>query len=109
MQKKVIIPVDRFIEDLGTGHSYVNFNRLTKTVTDMEGTRTFCEAGEQYYVAHPITLARIVNTVVKESFQDGESEAAIRKGISNSADPDFVAFNVFVEGVKQKCRDEGIQ
>lgn len=107
MQKNVVIPENRFVEDLGTGWSYVNFDRDAKQVTDDTGTKTIIVAGEQYRVRNPATKERIINLVISENYTDGRNEAALRKGILNVNDPDFVDFNAFAESVKKRCADEG--
>ena len=108
MQKNVQIPENKFIEDLGTGFSYVNFDRSSKVITDEMGIKTVIVAQEQYRVPNPATRDRIIDNVIKKNYSEGKSEAALRKGIINVADPDFVAFNTFVEAIKTKCANEGI-
>lgn len=108
MQKNVQISTDVFIEDLGTGSSYVNFDRRTEEVTEpqSEETRSVIIASEQYRVKNPATMERIINAVMQENFPDGANEAALRKGIVDRTDPDFVAFNTFAETLKTKCANE---
>ena len=110
MQKNVQISADVFIEDLGTGFSYVNFDRRTEQVTDpqSEETRSVIIAAEQYRVKNPIASSRIIDTVIRANYYDGEDVAALRKGIVDANNPDFIAFNEFVEGIKVKCATEGI-
>ena len=108
MQKNVQINADVFVEDLGTGNSYVNLDRRVEVVTDEQtgSAHNVIIATEQYRVANPATRERIINTVMQENFPDGANEAALRKGIVNRADPDFVAFNTFAETLKVKCDNE---
>lgn len=108
MQKNVQISENKFIEDLGTGFSYINFDRETKQIETESGTTEVIITAEQYLVKNPTTRDRIIDTVVKENYADGRNEAALRKGILNVNDPDFVSFNNFVEMIKQKCTNEGI-
>jgi hypothetical protein len=105
MQEHVQIQENSFIQDLGTGFSYINFDRYIKDV-DGEGV---VYATEQYKVQNPATYETIVDQVVQVKFCDGRSQAAIRKGIINAQDVDFIEFNSFVEAIKQKCKDEGVQ
>ena len=105
MQKNVEINEDKFVMDLGTGFSLVNFDRTTELVDGRDVIR----AAEQYRVKNPATYSSIVNAVVKANYKYGDDDSALRKGIVDSANPVFVEFNAFVEGVKQICRDEGIQ
>ena len=104
MQKNVQLAENVFIHDLGTGFSLVNFDRTTTVENDKEVTI----ASEQYRVRNPADYGAIVNAVVKENYKHGADEAALRKGILSATDPDFIAFNNFVESIKSKCRNEGI-
>lgn len=111
MQENVLISENVFIQDLGTGYSYVNFGRTEKTIPlDGESSEERVEyyASRQYRVKNPADYPTIVNAVVKENYQHGADEAALRKGILNPDDEDFVNFNSFVEQVKECCRNEGI-
>jgi hypothetical protein len=110
MQKDVQLSENLFIQDLGTGFSYVNFDRRIEDVKDMETDEvsgTVTVAGSQYRIPNPASYDRIVDAVVCENFPDGADQAALRKGIIDSENADFVAFNAFVESTKQKCRNEG--
>jgi len=104
MQKNVQLAENVFIHDLGTGFSYINFDRSKLVIDGSEVTI----AAEQYRVKNPADYGSIVNAVVKENYPHGSDEAALRKGIVSASDPDFVAFNNFVESIKAKCRNEGI-
>ena len=104
MQRNVQISENVFIQDLGSGYSYVNFNRKKEIIEN----EVFIIAEQQYRVKNPATYSNIVNSVVKENYPDGADEAALRKGIINSVDVDFLNFNSFVEHIKQMCKDEGI-
>lgn len=111
MQKDVQLNEDVFIQDLGSGYSYVNFDRRIEDITDPETgevTETVI-AGEQYRVKNPATYEKIVDQVTKQVYPDGQDQSALRKGIRDANDPDYIAFDAFVENIKQKCKDEGIQ
>lgn len=109
MQRNVQISENVFIQDLGTGFSYVNFCRKAMVSANSEGEGAVeYYAEEQYRVPNPADYPTIVNTVVKENYPHGADEAALRKGIINPEDADFVEFNNFVEQVKLKCKNEGI-
>lgn len=110
MQKDVQLSENVFIQDLGTGFSYINFDRRIDDVTDLETGEvvgTVPVAGSQYRVPNPASYDRIIDAVVRENFPDGADQAALRKGIVDAENADFVAFNSFVESIKQKCRNEG--
>jgi len=110
MQKNVQISENVFVQDLGTGFSYVNFCRTAVVPDNAPEDEEVLEyyAEEQYRVPNPADYPTIVNTVVKENYPHGADEAALRKGIVNAQDADFVEFNNFVEQVKLKCKNEGI-
>ena len=110
MQRNVQISENVFIQDLRTGFSYVNFCRSAVVPDNAPDDEEVVEyyAEEQYKVPNPADYATIVNSVVKENYPMGADEAALRKGIVNPEDADFVSFNAFVEQVKQKCKNEGI-
>lgn len=55
---------------------------------------------DEYIIEHPVTRDKIIDAIINEHYQYGASEAAIRKGVINKDDPDFVAFNNFVEDIK---------
>ena len=103
MQKNVVIEQKKLVQDLGTGKSYINLFVKDEAVYDEElGVSIQIIAGQQLTLGHPVTRDRIINLAVRENYPDGASEAAIRKGIVNPHDPDFVAFNEFVESVKSQ-------
>ena len=111
MQKDVQISENLFIQDLGSGFSYINFYRRTEDIHDPETgevTGFAFVAGEQYRIQNPATYDRIVDSVVKEKYPDGSDQAAIRKGILDNTNKYFVVFNAFVESIKKACKDEGI-
>ncbi|HAQ19601.1 MAG TPA: hypothetical protein DCR40_10280 [Prolixibacteraceae bacterium] len=110
MQKNVQINADVFIEDLKTGHSYVNFDRRAEVVTDEQTgqPRNVIITAEQYRVTNPATRARIINAVIQANYPDGEDTAALRKGIVDATNAEFIAFNNFVEAIKAKCASEGV-
>ncbi len=108
MQKNVVIPQNRFIEDLGSGFTYVNLYREEIQIEDELGVKTVIVAGEQYKVRNPATKDRIINIVISENYADGKSEAALRKGIIDKNNPDFVSFNEFAEAIKAICHIEGV-
>jgi hypothetical protein len=110
MQRNVQISENVFIKDLGTGYSYVNFYRSVVVPDNAPEEEEVVEyyAQEQYRVKNPANYPAIVNAVVQENYPHGADQAALRKGIANPEDADFVSFNAFVEQVKQECKNEGI-
>ena len=62
MQENVQISEDLFIQDLGTGFSYVNFDRRIETITSSEAGETMSVviAGKQFRVQNPASEANIL-------------------------------------------------
>lgn len=52
-------------------------------------------------VKNPVSYDKTVDAAIKDEFPNGEEEAALRKGILNKLDPDYVKLNEFAESVKQ--------
>jgi hypothetical protein len=87
------------IEQYDESHSLYRIN-ITEEVTEDGIVYNW----DEYLIEHPVTRAKVIDAVVKEHYPDGASEAAIRKGVINKDDPDFVAFYNFVESVKDVIR-----
>lgn len=101
MQKNVVIAENVLVQNLGTGRSYINLFIRTEQIESVDNEITEqLVAGQQHVLNNPVTRDRIIDIVVRANYPDGASEAAIRKGVINSQDVDFVAFNNFVESVK---------
>jgi len=49
---------------------------------------------------HMPTCNEVINRVINETYPDGEESAIQRKGIINNSDPEFIAYNDFVESTK---------
>ena len=78
-----------------------------ETVYDEElGVSIQIVAGQQLTLEHPVTRDRVIDLAVRANYPDGASEAAIRKGIVDKNDPDFVSFNEFVESIKRQVDEE---
>jgi hypothetical protein len=87
------------IEQYDESHSLYRIN-ITEEVTEDGIVYNW----DEYLIEHPVTRDKVIDAVVKEHYPDGASEAAIRKGVINKDDPDFVAFYNFVESVKDVIR-----
>ena len=87
------------IEQYDESHSLYRIN-ITEEVTEDGIVYNW----DEYLIEHPVTRDKVIDAVIKEHYPDGASEAAIRKGVINKDDPDFVAFNNFVESVKAVIR-----
>lgn len=107
MQKNVVVEQKKLVQDLGTGKSYINLFVKEDPVYDEElGASIQIVAGQQLTLEHPVTRDRIIDLAVRENYPDGASEAAIRKGVINKNDPDFISFNNFVDNIKAQIDEE---
>lgn len=100
-----------FIEDLGSGYSNVHLNRtaVLEPVPVEIGEETTGEMRQMWkadvqLVKNPATYDRTVDAAVKDEFPNGASDAALRKGITDKEDPDFVKLNEFAEFVKKSFK-----
>lgn len=99
MEKLIFESIPETIQDLGTGHSLVHLNIKSD--------------GELYSalvvrVEHPITRDRVIAAFIRAEFSDDAREAALRKGIADKTDADYLAFNKYSEDVKKWCTEAGI-
>ena len=100
MEKLIFDSIPENIQDLGTGHSLVHLN-VKK------------EAGNKYSaivvrIEHPVTRDRVIAGFIRSEFSDDAREAALRKGIADNTDSDYLAFNKYSEDVKKWCTEAGI-
>ena len=99
MEKLIFDSIPETIQDLGTGHSLVHLN---------------VESDEELYsalvvrVEHPITRDRVIAAFIRAEFSDDAREAALRKGIADKTDTDYLAFNQYSVDVKKWCTEAGI-
>ena len=99
MEKLIFDSIPEIIQDLGTGHSLVHLNIESD--------------GELYSalvvrVEHPITRDKVIAAFIRAEFSDDAREAALRKGIADKTDADYLAFNRYSEDVKRWCTEAGI-
>ena len=83
--------------DLGTGYSLILLNK-EEIIED--GNRKY--RADVLRLQHPVTRDRIINQACEEEFPNGEQIAAIRKGIINPDDEDYIRLNEFVERLKRQ-------
>lgn len=48
----------------------------------------------------------VINAIISAKYTDGEEFAILRKGVKDSDNEQFVAYNAFVEGIKNKITSE---
>lgn len=61
---------------------------------------------DTYVFDHMPSKHEVINRIITEKYPDGEESAIQRKGIIDNQNPEFVAYNQFVEGVKIKVAQE---
>ena len=100
MEKIIFDSLPETIQELGTGHSLVHLN--VKQEADNQFSALVVR------VEHPVTRDRVIAAFIRAEFSDDAREAAIRKGIADNTDPDYLAFNAYSENVKRWCTEVGI-
>jgi len=55
---------------------------------------------------HMPTRNEVINRIIAEKHPDGEESAIQRKGIINNSDPEFIAYNDFVESTKTAVKKD---
>lgn len=53
---------------------------------------------------HKPTRNEVINRIIAEKYPDGEESAIQRKGILDRQNPEFIAYNEFVEETKAKVK-----
>lgn len=99
MEKLIFDSMPETIQDLGTGHSLVHLN----IESDVEQYSALVVR-----VEHPVTRDRVISSFIRAEFSDDAREAALRKGIADKTDADYLAFNKYSEDVKKWCTEAGI-
>ena len=100
MEKLIFESIPETIQDLGTGHSLVHLN--AKQEADNQVSALVVR------VEHPITRDRVIAAFIRAEFTDDAREAALRKGIADNTNPDYLAFNKYSEDVKKWCTESCI-
>jgi len=91
MDKQVFETKPEIIQDLGTGYSLVHLE-ITEVDNSFE-----CSV---IRVKNPVTRDSCIAAIICTEYDSDFREAALRKGISNPLDEDYVAFNSFAEWAK---------
>lgn len=100
MEKLIFDSIPETIQDLGTGYSLVHLN--VKQEADNQVSALVVR------VEHPVTRDRVIAAFIRAEFTDDAREAALRKGIADKNDSDYLAFNAYSEAVKGWCTEAGI-
>ena len=85
----------KIIEAIGNGNYFFNYN-----IEEIEKEDGISYNYIQVEIEGYPTYDSIVSAIIKENFNYDFREAAIRKGILNSSDEDFISFNNFAENTK---------
>ena len=99
MERLIFDSIPETIQELGTGHSLVHLN-----VQEADNQVSALVVR----VEHPVTRDRVISNFIRAEFSDDSREAALRKGIADNTDPDYLAFNAYSENVKRWCAEAGI-
>ena len=100
MERLVFDSIPETIQDLGTGHSLVHLN------VQEEADNQFSALVVR--VEHPVTRDKVIAAFIRAEFDDNAREAALRKGIADKTDADYLAFNQYSEDIKKWCTEAGI-
>lgn len=91
MDKQIFETKPEIIQDLGTGHSLVHLE-IAEVENGFEAN--------VIRVKNPVTRDSVIVAIICAEYDADFREAALRKGISNPLDEDYVAFNEFAEYAK---------
>ena len=100
MEKLIFDSIPETIQDLGTGHSLVHLNVQEEADNQVSALAVRVE--------HPVTRDKVIAAFIRAEFSDDAREAALRKGIADKTDADYLAFNRYSEDVKRWCTEAGI-
>ena len=100
MEKLIFDSIPETIQDLGTGHSLVHINVKQEAYNQVSALVVRVE--------HPVTRDRVIAAFIRAEFSDDAREAALRKGIADKTDADYLAFKRSSEDVKRWCTEAGI-
>ena len=88
------------IEAIGNGNYFFNYS-----IKEVENENGIFYNYEQIEINGYPTYDSIVSTIIKNKFDYDFRECAIRKGVLNSNDEDFISFNTFAENIKIMVKD----
>lgn len=88
------------IENIGNGNYFFNYN-IEEYIEDDIVKYKYDQLELNNYPTYDV----IVSYIIKNKFDYDFREAAVRKGIINSNDSDFILFNSFAEETKQYIKN----
>lgn len=92
------------IEKLGFSTFAYNYGLKEVTVENQDSETHTEYQYETLVFDHYPTRNEVINRIICETYPDGEESAIQRKGIVNNSDPEFIAYNEFVEQVKAQVK-----
>lgn len=92
------------IESVGDGSYRINYN-IVESTTDMEGIESTSYNYDTVIVWGKPAYESVVSEMIKEKYSYDFREAAVRKGIANPLDEDYVDFNNFAEQTKVMVKE----
>lgn len=98
-----------FILDLGSGYSNVHLNieeiMLPSYADEDHYVLTKKFKADVQRVKNPVSYDKVVDAAIKDEFPNGAEEAALRKGIIDKNDTDYLKLNKFAEDIKQSYKN----
>ena len=88
------------IEVVGNGNYFFNYD-----IEEIENENGIFYNYQQIEVSGYPTYECVVSAIIKDHFDYDFRECAVRKGVLNSNDEDFVSFNAFAENTKIMVKD----
>jgi len=83
------------------GHSLYGYNyNISETTKTVMGVEQKGFEFTQILFGHVPTRGEAINAIISEKYPNGEENALQRKGITDSQNPEFMAYAEFVEDVK---------
>lgn len=94
------------IEQLGMSTFAYNYDVKEVAVENIEGESHTEYQYKTLVFEHLPTCNEVINRIIAENYPDGEESANQRKGIINNSDPEFIAYNGFVENIKKVIKQD---
>lgn len=112
MERQTFIERPDVVLDLGTGNSNVHLNIAEVEMVE-SGPDGFLAGVVRYQadvvrVTNPVTRDKVISAIIRDRFTEDFREAALRKGIADPSDSDYMLFNGYAESVKNMCSASGI-
>lgn len=92
------------VEAVGNGSYTVNYNVVEAVITE-NGIERLSYDYDTVTVWGKPTYESVVSEIIKERYNYDFREAAVRKGIANPNDQDYITFNEFAENTKIMAKE----